>query len=212
MTANPGFREADRRPGELGVHSLDHFHFVVPGSGRRRRLSTDEFGLAVGEAAPPRARRAGPAARLGHDRRGPRKKHQYVSFGVFEDDLDRFAERLQDHRRQPPRSASGRRIRTGSGSTIHDGNLVEIAVAPKTSPNEKSAFVAPSAGAGRPRRAEPQRRRAHLSAPARAYADVHHATCARRSTSIRGCLACGSPTIPAKASRSCTAFTAAIIT
>jgi hypothetical protein len=30
MTANQGFVKPQRRPGELGAHSLDHLHFVVP--------------------------------------------------------------------------------------------------------------------------------------------------------------------------------------
>ena len=76
---------------------------------------------------------------------GPRKKHQYISFGSFEDDLDRFAERLQAHgvkRVDPPAGVES----NGLWFHDHDGNLVEIAVAPKTSPNAKSDFVQPSVG------------------------------------------------------------------
>ena len=30
MTEIHGYIKPTRRPGELGIHSLDHFHFVVP--------------------------------------------------------------------------------------------------------------------------------------------------------------------------------------
>ena len=48
MTANQGFVKPTRRPGELGVHSLDHFHFVVPDLAAARTFY-DAFGLDVGE-------------------------------------------------------------------------------------------------------------------------------------------------------------------
>ena len=95
MTANQGFVKATRRPGELGVHSLDHFHFVVPDLARRQDL------LRRVRARRRRARLVLSLATMGNPHvwgtvgEGPRKKHQYLSFGAFEDDLDRFAERLQ---------------------------------------------------------------------------------------------------------------------
>ncbi len=67
-----------------------------------------------------------------------------MSFGAFEDDLGRFAERLQAHgvrRVDPPAGVES----NGLWFHDHDANLVEIAVAPKTSPNEKSQFVQSSA-------------------------------------------------------------------
>ncbi len=144
MTANQGFVKPTRRPGELGVHSLDHFHFVVPDLAAAKTFY-DEFGLEVGErgSALTLATKDGPHV-WGTIGEGPRKKHQYVSFGVFEDDLDRFAERFQTlgvNRVDPPAGVES----NGIWIHDHDGNLVEIAVAPKTSPNEKSAFVQPSA-------------------------------------------------------------------
>ena len=30
MTAIHGYIQPSRRPGELGIHSVDHFHFAVP--------------------------------------------------------------------------------------------------------------------------------------------------------------------------------------
>ena len=46
MTAIHGFVKANRRPGELGVHSVDHFHFVVPDLVVAHNFYT-EFGLDI---------------------------------------------------------------------------------------------------------------------------------------------------------------------
>jgi catechol-2,3-dioxygenase len=145
MTANQGFVKPTRRPGELGAHSLDHFHFVVPDLGAARTFY-EEFGLHVGErgSALTLSTKGNPHL-WGTIGEGWRKKHQYLSFGVFEDDLDRFAERLHRtgvKRVDPPAGVES----NGLWFHDHDDNLVEIAVAPKTSPNEKSSFVQPSAG------------------------------------------------------------------
>jgi len=144
MTANQGFVKPTRRPGELGVHSLDHFHFVVPDLAVARTFY-DEFGLDVGErgSALSLATKGNPHV-WGTIGEGPRKRHQYMSFGAFEDDLGRFAERLQAHgvrRIDPPAGVES----NGLWFHDHDANLVEIAVAPKTSPNAKSQFVQSSA-------------------------------------------------------------------
>jgi catechol 2,3-dioxygenase len=145
MTANQGFVKPTRRPGQLGVHSLDHFHFVVPDLAAAKTFY-DEFGLEVGERGSTLTlvTKGGPHV-WGAIGEGPRKKHQYMSFGAFEDDLGRFAERLQTlgvKRVDPPAGVES------NGLWFHDpdGNLVEIAVAPKTSPSEKSSFVQASAG------------------------------------------------------------------
>ncbi len=144
MTANQGFVKPTRRAGELGVHSLDHFHFVVPDLAVARTFY-DEFGLDVGErgSALSLATKGNPHV-WGTIGEGPRKRHQYMSFGAFQDDLGRFAERLQAHgvrRVDPPVGVES----NGLWFHDHDANLVEIAVAPKTSPNEKSQFVQSSA-------------------------------------------------------------------
>ena len=147
MTEIRGHIQPTRRPGELGVHSLDHFHFVAPDLSVAQDFYSD-FGLAVS--------RRGDGLTLGvHGQQhawgtigeGARKKHQYVSFGAFEDDIDRFAKRLQDmgvSRLGPPAGVDS----NGLWFHDHDGALVEITVAPKTSPNEKSRFGAVSVGPG----------------------------------------------------------------
>jgi hypothetical protein len=48
MTAIQGFIAANRRPGQLGIHSVDHFHFVVPDLTAAKSFYS-EFGLDVGE-------------------------------------------------------------------------------------------------------------------------------------------------------------------
>jgi catechol 2,3-dioxygenase len=147
MTEIKGHIKPTRRPGELGVHSVDHFHFIVPDLAVAESFYS-EFGLV---ASPRRTTLAlsvqGEPHTWGTIGEGPRKKHQYVSFGAFEDDIDRFARRLQDSgigRLDPPAGADS----NGLWFHDHDGNLVEIAVAPKTSPNEKSRFSASSVGPG----------------------------------------------------------------
>jgi len=147
MTEIRGHIQPTRRPGELGVHSLDHFHFVAPDLSVAQNFYS-EFGLAV-------SRRDDGLALGVHGQQhvwgtigeGPRKKHQYISFGAFEDDIDRFAKRLQDMgvgRLDPPAGVDS----NGLWFHDHDGALVEIAVAPKTSPNEKSRFGSVSVGPG----------------------------------------------------------------
>ena len=145
MTANQGFVKPTRRPGALGAHSLDHCCFVVPDLAEAKTFYS-EFGLEVGErgASLTLSTRGNPHvwATIGE---GPRKKHQYMSFGIYEDDLARFAERLQAlgvKRTDPPVGVDS----NGLWLHDHDGNLVELAVAPKTSPSEKSRFEQPSVG------------------------------------------------------------------
>jgi hypothetical protein len=95
MTEIHGFIKANRRPGELGVHSLDRFHFVVPDL----KPALDfygEFGLTVTEKGNRLQLAASASPHVwGTVGEGPRKKHQYISFGVFEEDFEPFAKRLQ---------------------------------------------------------------------------------------------------------------------
>jgi len=147
MTAIHGYIKPSRRPGELGIHSVDHFHFAVPDLAVAQNFY-GEFGLNVGERGNRLTLSAFEQPHVwGTIGEGPRKKHQYVSFGAFEDDIDRFAKRLQDmgvSRLDPPAGVDS----NGLWFHDHDGALVEIAVAPKTSPNEKSRFGSVSVGPG----------------------------------------------------------------
>ena len=62
-----------------------------------------------------------------------------MSFGAYEEDIEGFAKRLQAQgvqRLDPPKGVDS----NGLWFRDHDGNLIEIKVAPKTSPNEKADF------------------------------------------------------------------------
>jgi catechol 2,3-dioxygenase-like lactoylglutathione lyase family enzyme len=83
-----------RRPGVLGVHSLDHFEFAVPNLAVARAFYA-RFGLDV------RATEAGlDLHTFGHPHgwarvvEGPRKTLRHISFGAFDDDMPAFRERL----------------------------------------------------------------------------------------------------------------------
>jgi catechol 2,3-dioxygenase-like lactoylglutathione lyase family enzyme len=145
MTAIHGFVKANRRPGELGVHSVDHFHFVVPDLAVAQNFYT-EFGLDIHGAGDRLAMRTfGSPQVWGTIGEGKRKQFGYVSFGAFEDDIDRFARRLQDmgvRRIDPPPGIDS----NGLWFHDHDGRPVEIKAAAKSSPDEKSTFNQPSGG------------------------------------------------------------------
>ena len=95
MTAIRAAIKPTRRPGELGVHSVDRFHFAVPDLAVAKNFY-GEFGLEIEENGGLLAMKT-PGnphvwVTLGE---GPRKKLGHISFGAFDDDFDRFAERLQ---------------------------------------------------------------------------------------------------------------------
>jgi catechol 2,3-dioxygenase-like lactoylglutathione lyase family enzyme len=144
MTAIQGFIKPNRRPGELGVHSVDHFHFAVPDLAVAQNFY-GEFGLNVEEKGNLLTLSTFEQPHTwGSVGEGPRKKFGYVSFGAFEDDIDKFSERLQAmgvKRLDPPQGI-------GIWFRDHDGVLVEIKVAAKSSPDEKSRFSFHSAGPG----------------------------------------------------------------
>src|SRR5271169_5085667 len=147
MTGIQGFIRPTRRPGELGVHSVDRFHFAVPDLAVAKNFY-GEFGLDLEEEGGLIAMktRGNPHVWVTVGE-GPRKKLGHISFGAFDDDFDRFAERLQAlgvKRLDPPPGIET----NGLWFHDHDGNLVEIKVAAKSSPNEKSEFSEVSVGPG----------------------------------------------------------------
>ena len=117
-----------RRPGELGVHSLDHFNFVVPDVAQAEKFY-GLFGLNTKEEDGKLALYThGHPHRWGVVSEGPRKKFTYVSFGAYEDDLPRFRERLEKmriDRLDPPKGFES----NGLWFRDPDGTLVEIRVA-----------------------------------------------------------------------------------
>ena len=140
MTAIKGFIEPTRRPGELGIHSVDHFHFAVPDLAVAQNFYR-EFGLDVGEKGNTLTLDTfGHPHRWGSIGEGPRKKFGYISFGAFEDDIERFAARLQAmgvKRLDPPPGIDS----NGLWFHDHDGVLVEIKVAAKSVAGRKEQFL-----------------------------------------------------------------------
>ena len=87
-----------RRPGELGVHSLDAFNFVVPDLAQAEKFYGD-FGLNLKEENGAISLYThGHPHRWGSVSEGPRKKMQFVSFGAYEEDMPKFQARIEQMR------------------------------------------------------------------------------------------------------------------
>jgi catechol 2,3-dioxygenase-like lactoylglutathione lyase family enzyme len=131
-----------RRAGELGVHSLDRFYFSVPDLAGAKKFYAS-FGLDLQEQnGQIHLHTHGHPHRWGSVVEGARKKLQFISFGAFEDDLPRFRERLEAlriPRIDPPPGAES----NGLWFRDPDGTPIEIRVAEKCSPDEKSSFEMP---------------------------------------------------------------------
>jgi catechol 2,3-dioxygenase-like lactoylglutathione lyase family enzyme len=121
-----------RRPGELGVHSLDHFSLLVPDVAEAEKFY-GVFGLSTKEEGGRLALFThGLPHRWGTVAEGPRKKLNYISFGTFEDDMSRFRERLERmriERLDPPKGFET----NGLWFRDPDGTLIELHVAEKSS-------------------------------------------------------------------------------
>jgi catechol 2,3-dioxygenase len=143
----PLMQPVKRRPGELGVHSLDRFNFSVPDLEAARTFFSN-FGLDVREESGAlNIHTHGHPHRWGSVVEGPKKKLQFISFGAFEDDLPRFRERLETlriPRIDPPAGAES----NGLWFRDPDGTPIEIRVAEKSSPNEKSSIECISSAGG----------------------------------------------------------------
>ena len=132
-------RPVQRRSGELGVHSLDRFNFSVPDLAQAQKFYSS-FGLEVKEQGGGlEIYTSGHPHCWGSVVEGSRKKLRYISFGAFQDDLPRFRARvdqLRITRIDPPVGAHS----NGIWLRDPDGTPIEIRVAEKSSPNEKSSF------------------------------------------------------------------------
>ena len=147
MTQMRGFIRASRRPGQLGVHSVNSFNLVVPDMALAETFYR-EFGLDL--------RASGNRFNVhahGHDHcwgtisEGPHKRLSHLSFGVFEDDLPRFKDRLSQlgiAQLDPPVGFES----NGLWIRDPDGLLIELRIAEKSTPNEKSGFDMISAPPG----------------------------------------------------------------
>ncbi len=136
-------RATARRQGALGAHSVNRFVFTVPDIVEAERFYT-AFGLDV--------RRRGDRIDLftyGSPHcwgsvfaKGTGKRLQYLSLGVFAEDLDALRRQLAGAETAEPHPLSD-----GDGLWIRDpeGTLVQLVVGAKMSPSQKSAAVLPEA-------------------------------------------------------------------
>ena len=174
MTAIRGYVAPTTEADALGVHSLDQFVLAVPDAARRRRTSTGNFGLDVQAKGNTLALKT-----FGHDHRwgsvvegAKTKALHHLSFGCYADDLPRLKARIEGNGVKlidpPPGFESN-----GFWFRNHEGVLIEIKVAPKVSPDQKSdshGYRSPAGVAGATMRAEGA---AGAAAPALACADLH---------------------------------------
>lgn len=139
--------DTPRRLDRLGVHSLDHFCLSVPDLAVAKDFYT-AFGLDV--------RHKDGALLLhtyGHShcwavvRSARRKQLEYLSFGAFEDDIDRIQHALLE--------ADVELLRSGEHVTDQglwfkdcDGRLVQVKAAKKSSPNDKPESILRSTAPG----------------------------------------------------------------
>lgn len=156
MTQMGRFIPPDAEPGELGVHSVDHFGLNVPDLAEAEHFYRS-FGMDVqAESARLVLRTAGNPHTWAAIQEGSRKSLRYISFGAYEEDFPRFRERLERMGIQRLDSPPGYES-NGLWFRDHDQNLVEIRVCEKTSPHEKTPFAmrsTPGGERGAPMRAE----------------------------------------------------------
>lgn len=147
VTAIDQTQERPRRQGVLGVHSLDRFSLTVPSLDDAAAFYR-KFGLDVrGEDETLGLYTDGHPHRWGGISEGSRKKLQYISFGVFPEDLPRFRQRLDRlgiPRFDPPPGVDS----DGLWFRDCDGSALEIRVAEKSSPSEKSLPSNPTSAPG----------------------------------------------------------------
>ncbi|OIJ97035.1 VOC family protein [Streptomyces monashensis] len=136
-----------RRTGLLGVHSLDSFSLAVPDLAVAEGFYRD-FGLTVTERGNGLGLFTDDSTHCwGNFSEGRTKKLKHLSFGVFPDDLPRFARRLQHQgitRLDPPAGTES----DGVWFQDCDGLLIELRDAGKSSPNEKSRTLMPASPPG----------------------------------------------------------------
>lgn len=140
----------------LGVHSLDHFALSVPDLRQAERFYTS-FGLEVREERSGLALYTRNHPHLwGRLFEGRTKRLQYLSFGIFAEDLERFKRHIEASEQtllQPPAEWDT----DGLWLRDPDGLWIELRAAAKSSPDHKSVpeFLSSSPGqAGAPKRSQ----------------------------------------------------------
>lgn len=146
MTQIRSLSRQPRRPGALGLHSVDHFNMIVPDLKVAQRFYGD-FGLDVREEGNGLGLyTAGHGHRWGRVSEGSAKKPTYLSFGCYPEDTDRFRDRLRTFKVAQLDAPAGF---DSNGFWFRDPDETPIdRVAEKSSPNEKSIVSNPSAPPG----------------------------------------------------------------
>jgi catechol 2,3-dioxygenase-like lactoylglutathione lyase family enzyme len=155
MTAIRGYIPPTSERSALGVHSLDRFVLAVPDLAPAQRFYSD-FGLDVRAAGNALAlRTAGDDDHVwGTVVEGKRKRLHHLSFGCYPDDLPYLRERVEANGAELVDAPAGS---DSNGFWLRDpaGLLVEVKVAPKSSPAHKTAGTwssSPEGVAGSPLR------------------------------------------------------------
>jgi catechol 2,3-dioxygenase-like lactoylglutathione lyase family enzyme len=143
MTQILGHIPSQKRAGELGVHSLDHFCMSIP-DGNVAENFYDAFGLnlKVKDSKLELFAHDNPH-RWGILMEGTEKALQYISFAAYEEDYEPLRKKIEQNGVKlldPPKGFESR----GFWFRDPDGILVEIRIAEKSSPNVKSPFENPS--------------------------------------------------------------------
>lgn len=147
MTAITSKIEITKRPGELGIHSMDTFNMIVPDLTVAEGFYKN-FGLDVREESNGLGLYTyGLEHRWASLNEGARKALNNLSFAVFEEDFDPIRRRIEEMGIKlidPPQGWDSH------GIWFRDpfGILIELKIAEKTSPNEKTDFAVPSVAAG----------------------------------------------------------------
>lgn len=156
MTAHRGYIAAHAPKDQLGVHSLDHFALTVPDLKIAQGYFTD-FGLDVRERDEAlHLKTYGSDHSWGVVVPGKSKRLHHISFGCYADDLPRFKQHIEQNgigRVDPPAGFES----NGIWFRDHNGVLLEITVAEKTSTDHKmSGFweSSPEGVAGAPIRSK----------------------------------------------------------
>lgn len=163
MTAITGKVAITKRPGELGIHSMDMFNMTVPDL-QAAEVFYKTFGLDVREEGNTLG-----LYTFGSDQRwasigeGAKKKLNFVTFSVFEEDFSPIKQRIEA---EGIRLMDAPRGFDSNGVWFHDHNgvLIEVKVADKTSPDEKMPFItgsSPAGVAGAPQRSKAPKVRPH---------------------------------------------------
>lgn len=137
--------------GGPAVHSLDHFCLTVPNLDEARTFYS-EFGLDVRDVSNGlELYTFGNPHRWAVIRPGARKKLEYLSFGAYAGDLERFRQKFADLGVEiidTPAIAKGSGDDKGIWFRNHDNTPIQVVEAEKCSPDEKAQFLTRSVGPG----------------------------------------------------------------